>query len=219
MDQEKTKKAVEMSIDDPDRRIYLIRQLSEEEPAVVDDWAGIRVGDGTEEPGTAGSGDPRPVVRTFAFLDLCESTAYYEETGPREALAVVSEFRGIVRDVCAARGVRVAKWIGDGAMLVGVSSGPVIATCVEVCDIMGTKTLGARGGVATSIALPFDGDDYLGRGANFAARLCDMAEEGEVLCDMDCKESIPTWVACSRGRDVEVKGMGVYEVLALRHRC
>jgi class 3 adenylate cyclase len=207
------------NIEDPDRRIYLIQQIADEEGEITDDWAGIRVGDGTEAPSDDRRSEPRPVVRTFAFLDLCESTAYFEDMGPREALNIVSEFRSKVREVCAARGVRVAKWIGDGAMLVGVASGPVIATCVEVCDSMQGSRLLARGGVAVSVALPFDGDDYLGRGANFAARICDMAEEGEVLCDTDCEGSVPGWIRCVGRRTVEVKGMGVYEVLALKRKC
>jgi class 3 adenylate cyclase len=219
MDQRYKKPRIEPNVEDLDQRIYLIQQLAEEELELKDDWAGIRVGDGTEEPSLTGRGDPRPVVRTFAFLDLCESTAYFEDMGPKEALAIVSEFRATVREVCAARGVRVAKWIGDGAMLVGVASGPVIATCVEICDAMEGRRLRARGGVAVSVALPFDGDDYLGRGANFAARICDMADEGEVLCDTDCSASVPNWVQCSAVREVEVKGMGNYEVLALKRRC
>lgn len=204
------------NIDDPARRIYLIRQIAEEETPTVDEWAGIRVGDGTEAPEEMIGAGPRPVVRSFAFLDLCESTAYFEEVGPQDALETVTHFRSVVRDVCAGRGVRVAKWIGDGAMLVGVVSGPVIAACVEVCDRMRGATLQVRGGVAESVALPFDGDDYLGRGANFAARICDMAGEGEVLCDIDCADAVPTWIQRVETREIEVRGMGLHKVLVLR---
>lgn len=204
------------NIDDPDQRIYLIRQIAEEDTQGVDEWAGIRIGNGTEAPEEMVGAGPRPVVRSFAFLDLCESTAYLEEVGPQEALETVTHFRSVVRDVCAGRGVRVAKWIGDGAMLVGVVSGPVIAACVEVCDRMRGATLQVRGGVAESLALPFDGDDYLGRGANFAARICDMAGEGEVLCDIDCSESVPAWVRRTETREIEVRGMGSHKVLVLR---
>lgn len=202
-------------VDDAESRIYLIRQIADEEIEPVDEWSGIRVGSGVEAPGTVENDGPRPVVRSFAFLDLCESTAFFEETGPREALAIVSAFRATVRDVCARRGVRVAKWIGDGAMLVSVADGPVIAACVEICDRMRDAELRARGGVSVSVALPFDGDDYLARGANFAARLCDIAEPGEVLCDIDCAVHIPAWVQRNGERSVDVRGMGSYTVLSL----
>jgi class 3 adenylate cyclase len=80
---------------------------------------------------------------------------------------------------------------------------------------MKTARLQVRAGVAVSVALPFDGDDYLGRGANFAARICDAANEGEVLCDIDCKDHIPKWILKKETRTVDVRGMGIYEVLVL----
>lgn len=199
-----------------ERRIYLIQQLADEEIEPVDEWDGIRVGDGTESPEATSAQGPRAVVRTFGFLDLCESTAYFEDMGAREALEIVSTFRSVVREVCAKRGVRVAKWIGDGAMLVSVASGPAIAACVEICDKMRDQRLQVRGGVAVSVALPFDGDDYLGRGANFAARLCDASNEGEVLCDVDCRDHIPGWVTVRDTREIEVRGMGTHQVYVLR---
>lgn len=183
---------------------------------VHDEWSGIRHGDGTEPPlGFDTVNRPRPVVRSFAFLDLCESTAFFEDEGAHQALDLVTEFRNMVRETTARRGVRVAKWIGDGAMLVGVDSGPVIATCVELCTRMRSSTLQLRAGVSVSTALPFDGDDYLARGANFASRLCNMANEGETLCDSDCREDIPTWVEVIEERSVEAKGMGEHTVLVL----
>lgn len=185
--------------------------------AGLDEWSGVRVGDGTEPPNADDqSFTPRAVVRSFAFLDLCESTAYLEDMGAREALTLVAEFRGVVREVCARRGVRVAKWIGDGAMLVAVTTGPVVSACVEICERMRHAPLPARSGVAVSVALPFDGDDYLARGANFAARLCDLADEGEVLCDVDCTQGIPSWVQVVQEREIEVRGMGAHTVLVLK---
>lgn len=103
-------------------------------------------------------------------------------------------------------------------MLVGVASGPVIAASVEICDRMRGSTLQVRGGVAESLALPFDGDDYLGRGANFAARICDAAEEGEVLCDEDCTGSVPSWILRGPVRKIEVAGMGEHTVLVLKRK-
>ena len=46
------------------------------------------------------------VVRTFAFID--------------RAVEVLRLFRVAVREAASSRGVRVAKWLGNGAMLVGV---------------------------------------------------------------------------------------------------
>jgi predicted PurR-regulated permease PerM len=37
-------------------------------------------------------------------------------------------FRSAVKEVAGRRGVRVAKWLGDGVLLVGVKPGPIVAT-------------------------------------------------------------------------------------------
>jgi adenylate cyclase len=158
---------------------------------------------------------PRTVVRTFAFVDLCGSTSFLEREGPQATLEAVTAFRAVARQVAALRGVRVAKWIGDGAMLVGVDTGPVVAAAVEICARMETSPLRLRGGVAVSEALLFDGDDYLARGANFAARICDAADVGQVLADQDCSADIPDWVEVLGGRAVTVRGMGAHTVLRL----
>jgi adenylate cyclase len=186
-------------------------------PAATSDTAEEwRWGSGTEAPGALpADAGPRTVVRTFAFLDLCGSTAFLEEQGARATTEVVAGFRALVRDVAARRGVRVAKWMGDGVMLVGVASGPVLAAAVELTASMRNSQLQARAGVAVSSALVFDGDDYLARGANFAARICDAAEPSEVLCDKDVAPAIPEWVETTATRDVVVRGMGSHEVLSL----
>jgi len=130
-------------------------------------------------------------------------------------MEAVTAFRQLIRDVSARRGVRVGKWLGDGAMLVGVQSGPVVATAVEICGRVRNARLQARAGVAVSAALLFDGDDYIGRGANFASRICDAAQPTETLCDLDCEAALPRWVRVIGRRHVEVRGMGPHEVLVL----
>jgi adenylate cyclase len=200
----------------------LLMHLSEHEAhpdpvdSPTDEAAASRWGSGVEAPGEfpAGGGQ-RTVVRTFAFLDLCGSTSFLEREGAQATSEVVSHFRAQARQVTAQRGLRVAKWMGDGAMLVGVATGPVVASAVELCARMDGSPLRLRGGVAVSMALIFDGDDYLGRGANFAARICDAAAPGEVLCDPDCFTAIPEWVAVVGSRGVSVRGMGHHDVLRL----
>ena len=173
-------------------------------------------GTGMEPPGaTDGDTGPRTVVRTFGFVDLCGSTSYLETEGARAALDVVTSFRSTVRQVTTRRGVRVAKWMGDGAMLVGVRTGPVVASVVELCARMADAPLQLRGGVSVSVALLCDGDDYLARGANFAARICDAADAGEVLVDLDCLGDVPDWVQVTGRRSVPVRGMGAFSVAQL----
>lgn len=183
-------------------------------PAV--DWAAARWETGTEAPGELAPGSgPHTVQRAFGFIDLSGSTTYLESAGPRAAVDVVTAFRSGIREVCARRGVRVAKWLGDGAFLVAVTPGCIIAACAEAASGGFADPLLVRGGVAVSDALLFDGDDYIGRGVNFAARLCDAAEPGEILGDEDCFAAVPYWVDITERRVVVLKGMGEHRVMVL----
>ena len=71
------------------------------------------------------------VRRTFAFLDLSGFTALTESEGDEHAVAVLAVFRAALRDICSRRAVRIAKWLGDGAMLVSVETMPLVAAALE----------------------------------------------------------------------------------------
>ena len=45
---------------------------------------------------------------------------------------VLTAFRALLRDICARRGVRIAKWLGDGVMLVCVTTRPLLETVLEL---------------------------------------------------------------------------------------
>ena len=123
------------------------------------------------------------VVRSFAFIDLSGFTRYTNTAGDGAAVEVLSTFRQTVREVCALRGVRVAKWLGDGAMLVAIEPEPAIEAMVDIeqrIDQIGSA-LPLRGGIARGPVILFEGDDYIGPAVNLAARLCDLAEPHEIL--------------------------------------
>jgi len=65
------------------------------------------------------------VRRYFAFIDLCGFTRFTEVHGDEEAVAVLTGFRTLVRFIASEHGVRVAKWLGDGAMFVS-TDGPAL---------------------------------------------------------------------------------------------
>jgi len=62
------------------------------------------------------------VHRSFAFVDVSGFTALTEHEGDEHAVEVLSAFRALLRDNCSWRGVRIAKWLGDGVMLVCVDN-------------------------------------------------------------------------------------------------
>jgi class 3 adenylate cyclase len=123
------------------------------------------------------------VRRNFAFIDLSGFTSLTDERGVEDAVRVLSTFRAVVRERAGWRGVRVAKWLGDGAMLVATEPRPLLDAVVrmeQALDLRGCP-LPLRGGVAAGRVILFEGDDYIGRPVNLAARLCDEAEPHQLL--------------------------------------
>lgn len=164
------------------------------------------------------TGEPIAVARTFAFVDLTGFTEFCDKHGEHAAIDVLTRFRGLVRDIAARRGIRVAKWLGDGAMLVGVEEGPVLATVAELVVRTRSAGLDTHAGVASGKVLLFEGDDYVGRPANLAARLCDAAEPGEILAH-SLHGELPRWVETKDSITVEVTGVGeVTEVRSVAAR-
>lgn len=127
-----------------------------------------------------------------------------DTSDPEDLVSMLWSFRMAVRQISAARRVRVAKWLGDGAMVVGLDVSATIATCVDICSR--TYPLQARSGVTVGSALLFDGDDYVGRAPNLAARLCDIAPAGSTLASVD-PEVLPTWVHVSASQSCSVRSL------------
>jgi adenylate cyclase len=159
-------------------------------------------------PGAGHSDSAAELVRAFAFVDLCGFVAYCDDVGAAVARPVLAEFREIVRSTSAKRGVRVAKWIGDGALLVGLSAAPVAASAVEIVTATDHETLKARAGLSIGRVLNMDGDDYIGRAINLSSRLCDLARPGEVLSDSDSCHGLPEWICRRAVPYLEIKGIG-----------
>ena len=125
----------------------------------------------------------RRVDRTFAFIDLSGFTAFTDAEGGGAAVRVLEEFRRTVRRVVARRGVRIAKWLGDGAMLVGVEPEQTVEAVVDIEARVhrSESPLPLRAGIARGQVLLVEGDDHIGDAVNLASRLCQMAEPQQVL--------------------------------------
>ena len=123
------------------------------------------------------------VDRVFAFVDLSGFTAYTALHGDERSVEVLALFRRVLRDVASREGVRIAKWLGDGAMLVGLEVEHTVATVVEVIERLERSgaPLPLRAGITCGAVILFEGDDHVGRSVNLASRLCDAAPPGTVL--------------------------------------
>ena len=148
------------------------------------------------------------VERSFAFLDLCGFTRFVSARGDDEATSVLAGFRGWVRGIASRRGVRVAKWLGDGAMVVAVEPAPLVAAILETEARLddGSSALPIRAGMATGAVILFEGDDYIGTPVNLAARLCDVAGPRQVLAVPELLPACPPWAAPGEPHQLSIAG-------------
>jgi len=147
------------------------------------------------------------VPRTFAFLDLSGFTNYTAAYGDDAAGRILGTFRTLVREIASDRGVRIAKWLGDGCMIVGVEQFAVIEFITEL-EQRATAVcapLQLRAGVATGRALLFEGDDYIGTAVNMAARLCDYAQNVDVLMPTMHLGRLPEGVVAEPFGEIELR--------------
>jgi class 3 adenylate cyclase len=158
------------------------------------------------------------VPRTFVFVDLSGFTNYTAAFGDDAAARILAAFRSIARETASEHGVRIAKWLGDGCMIVAVDQADAVSFALElerrsaeVC-----APLAVRMGMATGYALLFEGDDYIGSAVNLAARLCDLAKNFEVLVPAMQLEPVPDGVTVTPYGEVELRGFpGTIEVVEL----
>ncbi|KAA0232462.1 MAG: hypothetical protein JJLCMIEE_01376 [Acidimicrobiales bacterium] len=180
---------------------------TEPDLAPAGEWADIRQGTGVERPVPEWLNVAQRLHRAFAFIDISDFMAYTEKNGPHAAIEVLTRFREDVRDVSARRGVRVAKWLGDGVMLVAVSTDSTIAAAAELMLRVADEEFDVHIGIAEGEVLLFEGDDYIGQAVNLAARLCEAAAAGEILFVGD-DEHVPEWVEVGGTVTVRVFGIG-----------
>ncbi|MEQ8716170.1 MAG: adenylate/guanylate cyclase domain-containing protein [Acidimicrobiales bacterium] len=148
------------------------------------------------------------VERTFAFIDLSGFTRFTSIEGDERAVMLLALFRRCVRESAARRSVRIAKWLGDGAMLVGSEADRVALTALEVAEFVNRSSpLPLRGGIATGPVILFEGDDYIGDAVNLAARLADVAGPGEVVSDQRTSDVACGVVTCDPLGLVPVEGL------------
>jgi adenylate cyclase len=152
------------------------------------------------------------VRRSFAFIDVSGFTELTESEGDERAVDVLTAFRALLRDICARRGVRIAKWLGDGAMLVCVDTRPLLETVLElhyvVTEVSGpVKTVSIRSGISSGDVILMEGDDYIGHCVNVASRLCDLAPSSEAWAAPAVMEHLPSWGVAARETPVSLRGV------------
>lgn len=122
------------------------------------------------------------VQRCMAFVDMSSFTSFVYKNGSRAAASKVADFRDIIRTTAGRHGIRVAHWLGDGAMLVGLNSHDLMDALCDIAEQCCQESIPVHCGVALGDVIIFEGNDYLGQTLNIASRLSNMAESTEVYC-------------------------------------
>jgi len=151
------------------------------------------------------------VERTFAFVDLCGFTQLTNTDGDEHAVEVLTRFRGAARAIGSEHGVRVAKWLGDGAMFVSTTREPLVESILALARRADDDAvrLPLRAGLAGGAVILFEGDDYIGAPVNLAARLCDVAQPRELLAAAALADAVPDWASVVTGGARDISGFTV----------
>ena len=149
------------------------------------------------------------VHRGFAFLDISGFTNFTDQQGDAASVNALSAFRIVVRDVASHHGIRIDKWLGDGAMFVGVEEKPLIGTILDIATRLreGGFPLELRAGISNGKVILFEGDDYIGTPVNLASRLCSEAGPGQVFVTEAVAEFAPQGVCKTHIGQIDVRGL------------
>lgn len=149
------------------------------------------------------------VERTFGFVDISGFTNFTDQQGDAASVTRLAEFRVVVRDVASNHGVRIDKWLGDGAMFVCVETGPLIAAVLDIETRLANSgfPLPLRAGIAGGMVILFEGDDYIGTPVNLASRLCAEAAPGQTLVTDELADYAPADALIQPMGEIEVRGL------------
>lgn len=178
---------------------------------------GMNIDDPVKAPFDYTANETTAVQRTIAFIDICGFVTFCDDYGIENARQALRRFRELVRIICARRECTVIRWTGDGVMLANTNALGAISCVVEVVNSCEHPQLRLRGGIASGMVLNIDGDDYMGKAVNLAARLCDIAEPREVLSDESTEDMLPNWIVQTPVATTHVTGLGEYHNLSVLH--
>ena len=148
------------------------------------------------------------VDRWFAFADLAGFTSFCDEHGDEESVRVLTAFRGAVREIATDFGVRIAKWLGDGCMLVSVEAPQLVAGVCQLeqrIDELDIPLL-MHAGMAGGPVILLEGDDYTGTSVNLASRLMGAATQHEILTLPDLGALAPPGIVVEPAGMLSVAG-------------
>ena len=126
-------------------------------------------------------------VRTFLIADVRGYTRFTQDHGDEEAGRLAAEFARLAREVVVASGGEVIEFRGDEALCVFSSARRAIRAAIELQRAFRRQSEGGSlfplpigVGLDAGEAVPIEGG-YRGAALNTAARLCSLAQPGQIL--------------------------------------
>jgi class 3 adenylate cyclase len=158
---------------------------------------------------------PSSELRTFLIADVRGYTRFTQEYGDEAAAQLATRFAALMREGVAARGGRVLELRGDEALAVFGSARQALCAALALQarfaherEAEPTLPLAVGMGLDAGEAVPVEAG-YRGGALNLAARLCSLAEPGEVLASeavMHLAGKTPGLAYRGRG-PVQLKGL------------
>ena len=147
-----------------------------------------------DEPKFDPDGQNEQTLRTIVFTDIVGSTDVAQSLGDDAAMEMLKAHNRIVREHLDFHRGREVKHTGDGIMASFSSVSEAIRCSLAVQDALGvrngdpsTRNLYVSIGLAAGEPIAED-EDLFGTAVNLAARVCDLAEAGDVLVTNVVKE-------------------------------
>ncbi len=147
-----------------------------------------------EEPSFNPDGQNEQTLRTIVFTDIVGSTDTAQRLGDDAAMELLKAHNRIVREHLDSNRGREVKHTGDGIMASFSTVSEAIRCSLAVQDALGerngdpsTQNLYVSIGLAAGEPIAED-EDLFGTAVNLAARVCDVAEAGDVLVTNVVKE-------------------------------
>ncbi|HEY7018339.1 MAG TPA: adenylate/guanylate cyclase domain-containing protein [Gaiellaceae bacterium] len=128
------------------------------------------------------------LVRTFLIADIRGYTRFTEQHGDEASATLAARFSEIVRDGVQLRGGELIELRGDEALAVFDSARQAIRAAVDLqsqfaeeTDMVSNCPIRVGIGIDSGEAIKLDDGSFRGAALNIAARLCGLAQGGEII--------------------------------------
>jgi class 3 adenylate cyclase len=155
---------------------------------------------------------------TVVFTDLVDSTVFAAQVGDRRWRELIDRYERDVSERTRAHGGRIIKSTGDGMLAIFPVPSHAVRCASSLIDVSARIGLQSRIGMHAG-EVEFRGDDVNGLAVTIGARVCALAEPGEVLATRTVKD-----VLAGAGFDFDDRGtrtlMGVpdnWQLYSVRH--